>query len=216
MFKPLRILQSAVFAVAGLSLATLASADNLVEGQHYEKLPEPIETRAGEDQVEVTEVFWYGCPHCYNLEEPLNAWVAEQPDDVAFNRMPATMGGDWNTHAVMFYAAEELGILEQAHDDLFHAIHEEGERLNDTDSIARFFSQYDVSEEEARQALDAFGVKAQVNKAHARMRTMRLMGVPALVVDGRYLVTPSSAGSLENMPQVAGALVERVRQERTN
>ncbi|MCE8017432.1 thiol:disulfide interchange protein DsbA/DsbL [Halomonas sp. MCCC 1A17488] len=210
------MLQSAAFAVAGLGLATLAAADNLVEGQHYEKLPEPIETSAGGDRVEVTEVFWYGCPHCYNLEEPLNAWVAEQPEDVAFNRMPATMGGDWNTHAMMFYAAEELGIREDAHDDIFHAIHEEGQRLNDADSIARFFSKYDVSEEEARQALDAFGVKAQVNKAHARMRAMRLMGVPALVVDGRYLVTPSSAGSLENMPQVAGALVERVRQERTD
>ncbi|WP_206022296.1 thiol:disulfide interchange protein DsbA/DsbL [Billgrantia bachuensis] len=214
MFKPFRILQSAVLAIAGLGLAPLATADNLVEGQHYEKLPEPIETQAGEGQVEVTEVFWYGCPHCYNLEEPLNAWVAEQSDDVAFNRMPATMGGDWNTHAVMFYAAEELGIREEAHADIFHAIHEEGQRLNNADSIARFLSQYDVSEEEVRQALDAFGVKSQVNKAHARMRTMRLMGVPALVVDGRYLVTPSSAGSLENMPQVAGALVERVRQER--
>lgn len=214
MFKPFRILQSAVFAVAGLGLATLAAADNLVEGQHYEKLPEPIETQSEEGQVEVTEVFWYGCPHCYNLEEPLNAWVAEQPDDVAFNRMPATMGGDWNTHAGMFYAAEELGIREEAHADIFHAIHEEGQPLNNADSIARFLSQYGVSEEEARQALDAFGVKAQVNRAHARMRTMRLMGVPALVVDGRYLVTPSSAGSLENMPQVADALIERIRQER--
>lgn len=214
MFKPFRTLQSALVAVAGLGLASLAAADNLVEGQHYEMLPEPVETQVEEDQIEVTEVFWYGCPHCYDLEEPLNAWVAEQPDDVVFRRMPATMGGDWNTHAVMFYAAEELGVREEAHDDIFDAIHQDGQKLNSADSIAKFLSQYDVSEDEARQALDAFGVKAKVNQAHARMRTMRLMGVPALVIDGRYLVTPSSAGSLDNMPQVADALVERVRQER--
>ncbi|MFQ3788823.1 thiol:disulfide interchange protein DsbA/DsbL [Halomonas sp. A29] len=214
MFKPFRILQSAIVAVAGLGLVTLAAADNLVEGQHYEKLPEPIETRAGEGQVEVTEVFWYGCPHCYNLQSSVTDWYETLGEDVEVVHMPATMGGEWNTHAAMFYAAEELGVREEAHADIFHAIHEEGQRLTDPASIARFLSQYDVSEEEARQALDAFAVKAQVNKAHARMRAMRLMGVPALVVDGRYLVTPSSAGSLENMPQIADALIERVRQER--
>ena len=210
MFKTLMI------ALAGLGLSTLASAAPLVEGQHYEVLPEPVETRVDAGQIEVTEAFWYGCPHCYNLEEPLNAWVAEQPDDVAFMRLPATMGGDWNQHAMAFYAAEELGILEAVHDDFFHAIHEDGRRLTEVDDIAAFFSDYGVSEEAAREALTSFGVKSRVNQAHARMRTMRLMGVPALIVDGRYLVTPSSAGSLANMPQIAGALVEKVREERAD
>ncbi|WP_444678981.1 thiol:disulfide interchange protein DsbA/DsbL [Halomonas sp. E19] len=213
MLNPSRLLQSALLAVVGLGLSTLASA-NLVEGQHYEVLPQPVETRVEEGQIEVTEAFWYGCPHCYNLQESVTAWYETLDDDVSVVHLPATMGGDWNTHAVMFYAAESLGILEEAHADIFAAIHEEGQRLNSTDGIARFLSQYGVSEEEARQALDAFAVKAQVNQAHARMRAMRLMGVPALIIDGRYLVTPSSAGSLANMPQIADALIERVRQER--
>ncbi|MCE8026045.1 MULTISPECIES: thiol:disulfide interchange protein DsbA/DsbL [Halomonadaceae] len=213
MFKPFRLLQSAVIAVAGLGLASLASA-NVVEGQHYERLPEPVETRVKEDQIEVVEAFWYGCPHCYNLQSSVTAWYETLGDDVSVEHLPATMGGEWNTHAAVFYAAEELGIREEAHADIFNAIHQEGRRLTDTDSIAAFFSEYGVSEEEARKALDSFGVKSQVNQAHARMRSMRLMGVPALIIDGRYLVTPSSAGSLENMPQVADALIERVRQER--
>lgn len=210
------MMKSLMIALAGLGLSTLAMAANVVEGQHYEVLPEAMETSVEEGQVQVTEVFWYGCPHCYNLEEPLNDWVAEQPDDVVFQRMPATMGGDWNQHAVAFYAAKELGILDEVHDDFFAAIHEEGRSLTDHDDIADFFSDYGVSEEEARQALTSFGVKSQVNQAHARMRAMQIMGVPALVVDGRYLVTPSSAGSLDNMPQIAGALVEKVREERTD
>lgn len=208
------MLKSLMLVLAGLALPGLASAQSLVEGEHYEVLPEPLETRVDEGQIAVTEAFWYGCPHCYNLEEPLNAWVAEQPEDVSFRRMPATMGGDWNTHAFAFYAAQQLGILDDLHDDFFHAIHEEGRSLNDADAIAAFFSDYGVSEEDAKEALGSFGVKGEVNQAHARMRQMRLMGVPALIVDGRYLVTPSSAGSLANMPQIAGALVEKVRTER--
>ncbi|MDR5902503.1 thiol:disulfide interchange protein DsbA/DsbL [Halomonas icarae] len=208
MLKPLMLV------LAGLALPGLANAQNLVEGEHYEVLPEAVETHVEEGQIEVTEVFWYGCPHCYNLEEPLNAWLAETPDDISFQRMPATMGGDWNKHARAFYAAEALGILDAIHDDFFHAIHEDGQRLTDSGDIADFFSDYDVSEEEALQALDSFAVKSRVNQANTRMRTMRLMGVPALMVDGRYLVTPSSAGSLANMPQIAEALVDKVREER--
>jgi thiol:disulfide interchange protein DsbA len=210
MFKTLMI------ALAGLGFSTLASSASLVEGQHYEMLPESIDTSVAEDQIEVREVFWYGCPHCYNLEDPLNAWVAEQPEDVAFLRMPATMGGDWNKHAIAFYAAQELGILDAIHDDFFHAIHENGRSLTEVDDVAEFFRDYDVSEDEARQALKSFGVRNLVNQAHNRMRTMQLRGVPALVIDGRYLVSPSSAGSLENMPQIAGALVEKVREERAD
>lgn len=215
MSKPLRFFQSFMLAMAGLGLTTLASA-NLVEGQHYERLPEPIETQVEEGKIEVTEVFWYGCPHCYNLQPSISEWYTTLDEDVEVIHMPATMGGDWNTHAVMFYAAEALDIREEAHADIFHALHEEGQRLDNANAIASFFTQYGVSEEQAREALDSFGVKAQINQAHSRMRAMRLMGVPALVIDGRYVVSPSSAGSLDNMPQVADALIERIREERGN
>lgn len=210
------MLKTLMVALAGLGLSSLVSAAPLVEGEHYTVLDNPVETQVEDGRIEVTEAFWYGCPHCYNLEDPLNAWVAELPEDVAFQRMPATMGGDWNTHAFAFYAAQQLGILDALHDDFFHAIHEEGRRLNTPDDIAAFFSNYGVTEEEALAALNSFGVKGKVNQAHARMRQMQLMGVPALIVDGRYLVSPSTAGSLGNMPQVTGALVEKVREERAD
>ncbi|PAU77542.1 thiol:disulfide interchange protein DsbA/DsbL [Halomonas salipaludis] len=209
MFKTLMV------AVAGLGLSGLVAAQQVVEGQHYEALDEAVETRVDADMIEVTEVFWYGCPHCNRLQPTLNAWLEELDDDVAVIHMPATMGGDWNKHAAAYYAAEELGIREDLHADFFAAIHDQGRALTDDDDIADFFSDYGVSEDEARQALGSFGVRSQVNQAHSRMRAMQLMGVPALVIDGRYVVSPSSAGSLENMPQVADALIDMVREERS-
>ncbi|WP_136248479.1 thiol:disulfide interchange protein DsbA/DsbL [Halomonas borealis] len=211
MFKTLMV------AVAGIGLSTLStlgSAADLVAGQDYTVLDEPVKTQVADDKIEVTEAFWYGCPHCYALEDSLNAWVAELPDDVAFQRMPATMGGAWNRHATAFYAAQQLEIQQQMHGDFFDAIHEQGDQLTADEDLAAFFGQYGVSEQDALDALGSFGVKSQVNRAHARMRNMQLMGVPALVVDGRFVVTPSTAGSLENMPQIADALVDQVRDER--
>lgn len=208
MFKPL------IFALAGLGLSSAAAAFSPVEGQHYERLAQPVDTVVDESLIEVTEAFWYGCPHCNNLQEHLTPWIASLDDDISVVHLPATMGGDWNRHALAYYAAEELGIAEAVHADIFDAIHQRNRSLTQDDDLAAFFSDYGVSEDEARQALNSFAVRSKVNQAHSRMRAMRLMGVPALVVDGRYLITPGSAGSLANMPQIADALIERVREER--
>ncbi|RUR31266.1 thiol:disulfide interchange protein DsbA/DsbL [Vreelandella nanhaiensis] len=208
MFKTLMV------AMAGLGLSAAVSAQELVEGQDYTLLDPPVATQVDDDQIEVTEVFWFGCPHCYRLQTPVSEWYETLDDDVSVVHMPATMGGNWNIHANAFYAAQSLGIEEDLHADFFDAIHQDGRELTDSDEIAEFFANYGVSEEDAKKALTSFNVRSQANKANSRMREMRLMGVPALVVDGRYVITPSTAGSLENMPQVAEALIERVREER--
>ena len=209
------MLKALMIAVAGLAFSTAASAQELVEGQDYERLDPPVETVVDDNQIEVTEVFWFGCPHCYRLQSSVTEWYETLDDDVSIVKMPATMGGNWNTHATAFYAAQQLGIEDDLHADFFHAVHEEGETLTDMDDIAAFFANYGVSEEEARDALTSFGVRSDVSRAHSRMRDMKLMGVPALVVDGQYVVTPSSAGSLANMPQIADALITRIREDRT-
>lgn len=208
------MLKTLLVAAAGLGLSMAVSAAEPVEGQDYTLLDPPVATQADDDKIEVTEVFWFGCPHCYRLQSSVSDWYPTLDDDVEVVHMPATMGGAWNTHAAAFYAAESLGIEEDLHADFFHAIHEDGESLTDADDLAAFFANYGVSEDEAKQALNAFSVRSEVNRAHGRMRDMRLVGVPALVVDGRFVVTPSTAGSLENMPKVANALIERVRTER--
>ena len=208
------MLKTLMVALAGLGLSAAVSAQELVEGQHYTLLESPVATQVDEDQIEVTEAFWFGCPHCYRLQTSVNEWYETLDDDVSIVKMPATMGGDWNTHATAFYAAQSLGIEEELHQDFFDAIHQDGRSLTEADDIAEFFSDYGVSEEEAEKALTAFSVRSEVNKANSRMRDMRLMGVPALIVDGRYVVSPQSAGSLENMPQIADALIEKVRSER--
>ena len=188
---------------------------NFEEGQDYHRLMPAQPTVDGTDKIEVAEVFWYGCPHCYSLEEPPNEWVAQLPDDVVFDRMAAPLGKVWEQHATAFYAAEQLGIEEKLRQDFFNAIHKDGQRLTDKDDIAEFFTDYGVSKDEALKALDSFGVKSEIQQASAKMRGYKLMGVPDLIVDGRYVVTPDSAGSLENMPKIASALIEKVREERT-
>ncbi|WP_251976033.1 thiol:disulfide interchange protein DsbA/DsbL [Salinicola avicenniae] len=208
------MIKSFVALLAGITFSSAVMAADIVEGEDYQVIDNPMKSQAPADQIEVTEVFWYGCPHCYALEEPLNEWVDQLPDDVTFDRMAAPLGQIWEQHAKAFYAAEELDIESDLRQDFFDAIHQQGQRLTDEDDIAAFFSQYGVTEDEAHKALESFGVKSQIQQASAKMRAYQLMGVPDLIVDNRYVVTPDSAGSLDNMPRIASALIDKVREER--
>ncbi|ALM51012.1 thiol:disulfide interchange protein DsbA/DsbL [Halomonas huangheensis] len=208
------MLKSLMVGLVGLSLSTAAITATAAEEEGYTLAPNEVHLGSDDSKINVTEVFWYGCPHCYALEDPLNNWVADLPEDVEFERLPAIMGDSWRSHAQAYFAAEELGIIDKTHEDFFDAMHQDGRRFSDLADIADFFSDYDVSEEDALSALNSFGVKSQINRSQATTRNLQLMGVPALVVDGRYIVSPSSAGSLENMPKVASRLVEKVREER--
>lgn len=208
------MLKALMVAATGLVFSTVAAAQELVEGQHYERLETPVETVVAEGQIEVTEAFWFGCQYCYRLQSSVTDWYDTLEDDVSVVKMPATMGGDWNTHATAFYAAEQLGIEADLHNDFFVAIHEDGQAMTDADDLAAFFANYGVTEDEAREALTSFGVRSDVNRANGRMRDMQLMSVPALIIDGQYLVSPSSAGSLANMPKIADTLIARIREER--
>ena len=75
---------------------------------NFERLnpPQPVD---GGGKVEVTEFFWYGCPHCYALEPAVNAWAKNVPKDVVFKRIPATTGG-WEELARVYYTLETMAL----------------------------------------------------------------------------------------------------------
>lgn len=80
------MLKTLMVAVAGLSLSAAVSAQELVEGEHYEVLDEPVETQVDEGQIEVLDVFWFGCPHCYRLQSHVNEWAETLDDDVTIEK----------------------------------------------------------------------------------------------------------------------------------
>jgi protein dithiol oxidoreductase (disulfide-forming) len=109
-------------AVAMLMLSTLAFADAPKIGTEFDAVAQAIPTENAA-KIEVLEIFWYGCPHCYHMEEPLNAWVKKLPKDVYFKRMPGLPNASWAPMAKAFYAMEALGLSEKLHTPLFDAVH---------------------------------------------------------------------------------------------
>ena len=105
-------MKSILAAAAALLLcAAAAASDELQPGRHYDLIEPPAETAVGAGKVEVVELFWYGCPHCYQFEPVIEQWLEGKPEHIEFVRMPAVFAPNWEVHARAYYAAEQLGVL---------------------------------------------------------------------------------------------------------
>ena len=51
-----------------------APVTNFKEGVHFHRISPAVETDVEEGKVEVLELFWYGCPHCFQFEPHLTGW----------------------------------------------------------------------------------------------------------------------------------------------
>ncbi len=201
-----------VWIVFCLGLVTAGAAGAAPqEGRDYARVDPAVVTEG--EGVEVVELFWYGCPHCYHLEPALKDWLADKPDHVDFRRVPAVTSARWAVHARAFYAGRALGVQEQLHQPLFEAIHDDHRRLVDRESLADFYAEQGVDRQAFLDAFDSFGVDFQVRRAAGLTRDYQISGVPTLIVDGRYRTSVKMAGSAEAALATVDALIEKVARE---
>jgi thiol:disulfide interchange protein DsbA len=187
-----------------------ACADAYTQGQDYIELSNPQPTSSG-DKIEVVELFWYGCPHCYHLDPFLEDWVASKPDDVEFVRMPAILGKRWGLLAKGYYTAELLGVVDKIHPALFEAIHEDKKKINDEAALQDFFVAHGVSAEDFKNTFNSFAVNVKANNARQMTRRYAITGVPTIIVNGKYSTSPGLARSNEGVIKVMNYLVEKER-----
>lgn len=187
-----------------------------VEGTHYQELDNPVRT-SDPNKIEVTEVFWYGCPHCYSFEPLLENWEAGLQDDVVFVRSPGMWNEIMETHAQIFYTARTLGVLEETHEATFDAIHQRGNYLQSKEAARRLFSDHGVDPSEFDKAWDSFAVSSAVRRASSRMRDYGVRGVPSMIVNGKYRVSSGNAVPTQaDMLEVVDFLIEKERQADTS
>ena len=187
-----------------------AAAATPVEGKDYVAVPLPQPTAGG--KIEVTEFFWYGCPHCFALEPKLQAWAARLPKDVQFRRVPAVLAAHWQPMAKSFYALEATGT--DLHAKMFNAIHVENINLNDEQTFLQWAAKQGADSRKIGDAYRSFGVNSKLQAARQLNVNYGLTSVPTLVIAGKYRTSPSMAGSAEQMFQVADHLIEQTRKGR--
>ena len=195
-----------VFSIL-LIFSGMVNAETYEEGKHY-KLVDQAKTIDG-DKVEVLEFFWYGCPHCYQFEPKLSEWKKNKPDYVEFVRVPATFQPLWILHARAYYALQLLGVGEEIHLKFFSEIHNKKNYMKTVDALTVFVQANGVDRSEFIDAMNSFTVETNVRKATKLVTDYNLNGVPAVAVNGKYLISASMAGSYDNMIKIMNYLIEK-------
>jgi thiol:disulfide interchange protein DsbA len=189
---------------------TTALAGEYKEGTEYRKLANPQPTSSG-DSIEVVELFWYGCPHCSELEPFVKEWLASKPEDVTFVRLPAILGKRWDLLAKAYFTAELLDVLDKVHPALFDAIHKHRQKINSEAAVQAFFIDQGVSEADFRNNFNSFAVAVKVNNARLMTKRYAITGVPTIIVNGKYSTGASMAGGNRKLMEVVDYLIARER-----
>ena len=197
--------------------ATPATAQTrqFTEGQHYHRLVPAQPTVGGADKIEVAEVFWYGCPHCFNFEPTINAWAKNIPANARFLRIPAVWNPLARLHGQLYYTEEVLarnGKLDDAdgfHAAVFTEFHRKSNRLTSEDTIQKLFGRFGVSSDDFFSVWSSFEVNQKVATAADLVKRYNVTGVPAVVVNGKYRTGASEAGSYPKVLEVVDELIER-------
>ena len=200
-----------LFALMLLPGSALAQSA-FVEGTDYQAISPAVKT-SQPDKVVVTEIFWYGCPHCFRFEPYLERWSANLPDGVVFEHVPSSLNPRWTEHARAFYAFKMMNVLDQAHKAFFDAIHVKRMRLNSLDTIAEFVAEIGLDEKVFRETYFSFPVETAIRKNMQTEKRYGHRGVPAVIVNGKYLVSASLAGSNQRMIDIINYLVSQELQQ---
>jgi len=195
-------------STAAATAATTTGPTLWQEGVNYTRLVPAQPTSVAAGQVEVLEFFWYACPHCYAIDPQVESWKKTKPGFVSFSRVPVMWSEGHRSTARLYYTLESMGKLDQLHGEVFKEIHVNGNPLiatdpNDTAGAERlqtaFLKKFGISEDAFKKAYHSFAVETALQRADQLVLRYRIEGVPAFVVNGKYVADVRSAGSPERL-----------------
>ena len=207
------LMMSVALVASGLFGLSAQAADaplNLQAGKQYVELNSAVAI-SQPGKIEVVELFWYGCPHCFDFEPTINPWVKTLPDDVNFVRIPAMFGGVWDIHGQAFITLQNMQVDGKVHEAVFKAIQVEKQKLATAEEFADFVATQGIDRATFLSTYNSFGVKGQVANAKRLAMAYQVTGVPSMVVNGKYRFDISSSGGPAQTLQVANQLIAKER-----
>jgi protein dithiol oxidoreductase (disulfide-forming) len=201
--------QALVSGVLLLAANVAPAAIQPEQGVHYKLLQPAQPTNVAPGKVEVVEVFWYACGHCYLLEPKLEAWDKKgRPANAQLVRLPATWNDMLKTHARLFYTVELLG-RQDLHPEIWREINVKRNRLDTPQSIEAFLASRGVNKADFQKAYSGFATDSKVMKAEDLNRRYKITGTPTVVVNGKYVTDVGMAGGEDQLFEVINALVAK-------
>ena len=184
---------------------------NSVFAQKYAQISTEKQTES--DQIIIYEFFWYGCPHCFNLEPTMDRIEADLDKDAKVVKVPVALRDSWLPHAKLYYSLSQMDMIDNIHNLIFEEIHIENNRLDNEEVMAQFLGKNGIDTKEFSEKYNSYGTEARIKKASNLARKYQINSVPTIVVNGKYLTSGSFVSSYDELYSVVNLLVERERNE---
>lgn len=222
----MRTILSALIST-GMLFATMpaAQAADWEQGIHYYLIVPPQPTQVPAGKIEVTEVFSYACPACNSFYATIDKLKSSLPANAELDFVPASFNQaeDWPMFQRAYLAAQILGIDKRTHDAMFDAIWKTGElaildpRTNRLkvpspdiqDAAAWYAKTAGVKPEAFVAAANSFGVDSRIRQSDQLIKDCRVESTPTIIVNGKYRLTPQSAGGPEQVIELVNWLVAK-------
>lgn len=202
------------FAFVGLLALALPAQAQLAAGVDFAEIKPALQVD-NPARIEVVEFFSYACPHCSDLNPLVKKWAAKLPADVAFKRVPVSFNSPfYQLMAKLFYTLDAIGEMERLDAAAFDAIHVKGLKLIDEKSVQEWAVSQGVDAKKFSDAFKSFSTDSNVKRADQLSRAAKIPGVPALVVDGRYLVVGKNVKNHDELLALTEKVIDKARTER--
>ncbi len=163
--------------------------------------------------IEVIDFFWYGCPHCHNLQPSLEHWISQKPADITVRRIPAILRDSWAPHARLYYTLEALGEVERLHQRVYHDYHVTKLSLGSPDVAADWAASNGIARARWEESYNSPAVQRKVEEASKLARAYSITGTPSLVVNGRYLTSGNMTETPNGTVRILDGLIAKIRAE---
>jgi thiol:disulfide interchange protein DsbA len=193
--------------LAALPADAVLPAGKWKPGTNYDVLTPAQPTNVSPGKVEVVEVFWLGCPHCYALEPFVEAWLKNKPAYIEFVRVPVMWGPAHRAHARLFYTLQALNrpdlfekafdTIQQKHEPLVAQSEDETLKLQEA-----FAKDNGITTDDYAKAYNSFTVNSNLQRAEQLTQRYQVQGVPLVVVDGKYSTDVAKAGGPQQLIQI--------------
>ena len=203
-----------MFKTKYLFLATfliLITSSSHVFAQKYVQIS--TEKQQESKSIIIYEFFWYGCPHCYNLEPTMERIEADLDKDTKIVKLPVALRDSWIPHAKLYYALQQMGKIDEVHNLIFEEIHLEDNRLNTEQQMVDFLGKHGIDTNKFMEKYNSFGTEARIKRASNLAKKYQINSVPTIIVNGKYLTSGSYVSSYDELYSVVNLLIERERND---
>ena len=197
------------FTFLALFLILITSSN--VFAQKYVQIS--TEKQQESKDIIIYEFFWYGCPHCYNLEPTMDRIEADLEKDTKVVKLPVALRDSWIPHAKLYYALKQMDKIDQLHNLIFEEIHLEDNRLNTEQQMIDFLGKHGIDTDKFMEKYNSFGTEARIKKASNLAKKYQIDSVPTIIINGKFLTSGSYVSSYDELYSVVNLLVERERND---